>query len=49
VSPVLAGSARPEGSYRVPDASVTDTDELLTDVGMSDTEVARLRKSGVVA
>jgi alpha-methylacyl-CoA racemase len=49
VAPVLAGSARPEGSYRVRDATETDTDELLAGVGMSGTELARLRESGVVA
>ncbi|HWC37949.1 MAG TPA: CoA transferase, partial [Acidimicrobiales bacterium] len=49
VAPVLAGSARPDGSYRVRDAAETDTDELLAAVGMSVEECARLRESGVVA
>ena len=49
VAPVLAGSERPEGSYRVRDAGETDTDELLAGVGMSPEDCARLRASGVVA
>ena len=49
VAPVLAGSERPEGSYRVRDAGETDTDELLAGVGMSPDDCARLRASGVVA
>ena len=49
VAPVLAGSARPEGSYRVRDAAETDTDELLAGAGMSPDDRARLRESGVVA
>jgi alpha-methylacyl-CoA racemase len=49
VAPVLAGSARPDGSYQVHDATETDTDELLAGLGMSAEECARLRESGVVA
>ena len=49
VAPVLAGSERPEGSYRVRDAAETDTDELLAGAGMSPDDRARLRESGVVA
>lgn len=49
VAPVLAGSERTAGSYRVRDASETDTDELLAGVGVPAEELARLRESGVVA
>jgi len=49
VAPVLAGSDRSEGSYRVRDAGETDTEELLAGVGMSSDDRARLRESGVVA
>jgi alpha-methylacyl-CoA racemase len=49
VAPVLAGSDRSKGSYRVRDAGETDTDELLAGVGMSPDDCARLRESGVVA
>jgi alpha-methylacyl-CoA racemase len=49
VAPVLAGSDRSEGSYRVRDVGQTDTDELLAGVGMSPDDRARLREAGVVA
>jgi alpha-methylacyl-CoA racemase len=49
VAAVLAGSMRPDGSYRVRDAAETDTDELLAGAGISAAEVARLRESGVLA
>ena len=49
VAPVLAGSARPDGSYRVRDGAETDTDELLAAVGLSAEDCTRLRDSGVVA
>jgi alpha-methylacyl-CoA racemase len=49
VAPVLAGSDRSEGSYRVRDVGQTDTEELLAGVGMSPDDCARLREAGVVA
>jgi alpha-methylacyl-CoA racemase len=49
VGPVLAGSDRSEGSYRVRDAGETDTDELLLGAGIPESDIARLKESGVVA
>ncbi len=49
LAPVLAGAARGSAPVRVPDASLTDTDALLDAVGMSQHEIAELRRDGVVA
>ena len=49
VAPVLAGTVRADGPQPVPDASTTDTDELLASAGFSSAERAKLREAGVVA
>lgn len=49
LGPVLAGSDRTVTTYRVPDAAVTDTDALLGAAGLTATEIAELRSSGVIA
>jgi alpha-methylacyl-CoA racemase len=49
LGPVLAGSDRTATTYRVPDAAVTDTDALLGAAGLTATEIAELRSSGVIA
>jgi alpha-methylacyl-CoA racemase len=49
VGPVLAGTVRPDGPSTVPDAEVTDTDDLLVAVGLSPADLAKLRGAGVVA
>jgi alpha-methylacyl-CoA racemase len=46
---VFAGAPKPEGVYPVRDASITDTDELLGQAGMSVEEISRLREAGIVA
>jgi len=49
VGPVLAGMSRPDGAYRVRDASVTDTDELLLGAGLTAKEIDEMKSQGVVA
>ena len=49
LGPVLAGSDRTAASYRVPDGTTTDTDAVLGAAGMTETEIAALRRDGVVA
>ena len=49
LSPILAGMPRSGGPIEVPDTSVTDTDGLLRDAGLSEEEIARMRREGVVA
>lgn len=49
LAPVLAGSDRSARAYRVPDAAVTDADELLGAAGLSAAEIADLKRDGVVA
>jgi alpha-methylacyl-CoA racemase len=49
VAPTFAGTARPSAPYTVHDGDVTDTDELLRAVGLSDDESAELQRTGVVA
>jgi crotonobetainyl-CoA:carnitine CoA-transferase CaiB-like acyl-CoA transferase len=49
VGPVLAGSYKSEGSYRVRDAGESDTDELLSGAGIPESDLARLKESGVVS
>ena len=49
VGPVFAGMQRPDAPYEARDATVTDTDELLRDAGLSADEVAKLRDAGVIA
>jgi alpha-methylacyl-CoA racemase len=49
LGPVLAGTTRPEGPVRVPDASRTDTEALLAAAGMDTEEIAKLRAEGIVA
>jgi len=49
LGPMLAGSDRTAASYRVPDGTTTDTDAVLGAAGMTETEIAALRRDGVVA
>jgi alpha-methylacyl-CoA racemase len=49
LGPVLAGSDRGAKAYRVPDASVTDTDALLGAAGLTAAELGELRRDGVIA
>ncbi|MDX1649675.1 MAG: CoA transferase, partial [Myxococcota bacterium] len=49
LGPVLAGMPRPQEPVRVPDASRTDTEELLAAAGVPGEEIAKLRAEGVVA
>ena len=49
VAPTLAGTARPDGPYAVPDADVTDTDELLARRRAVARGVRRAARAGVVA
>ena len=46
---VLAGTDTARHQFRVRDADVTDTDELLAAAGLTDDEITALRKGGVVA
>ena len=46
---MLAGMDRDQPEPQLRDSSVTDTDELLADVGYSAPEVAALRQKGTVA
>jgi hypothetical protein len=45
---VLAGGDRSIKSYEVPDLSVTDTERIFSEAGMSPEEVSKLRESGVL-
>ena len=49
LGPMLAGSDRTAASYRVPDGTTTDTDAVLGAAGMTESEIAALRRDGVVA
>ena len=49
LAPVLAGSARVEGTTGLPAPAATDTDELLLAAGVASEQLARMRKAGVVA
>jgi alpha-methylacyl-CoA racemase len=49
LGPVLAGATRADSTYDVPDASKTDTDELLNGIGLSDEEIEKLRGEGIIA
>jgi alpha-methylacyl-CoA racemase len=49
LGPVLAGAPRPSGPVAVPDASRTDTEELLAAAGLDREEIGKLRAEGVVA
>ena len=49
LGPLLAGMDKTPRTHAVPDASVTDTDALLTEAGLGADEVASLRERGVVA
>ncbi|MCC6848546.1 MAG: CoA transferase [Deltaproteobacteria bacterium] len=49
LAPVLAGCERGAAAYRVPDATVTDTDAVLAAAGLGSAEIAELRAAGVVA
>lgn len=48
VGPVLAGAVRPLAIHQVRDASLTDTVELLGNVGITEQEIENLRSRGVV-
>jgi alpha-methylacyl-CoA racemase len=49
VGPVFAGMERPSKPYEARDATVTDTDDLLTAAGLSPDELAKLHEAGVIA
>ena len=49
VGPVLAGGIREQKTYRVRDAAVTDTVDLLRDAGISAEEIEQMRNGGIVA
>ena len=48
-APIWAGTTDPDGPYRVRQATVTDTDELLAAVGYDADAVRTLREEGVIA
>jgi alpha-methylacyl-CoA racemase len=48
LAPMLAGAHRAP-RYDLPDQDATDTDELLTDCGLTAAEIANLRNEGVIA
>lgn len=48
LAPLLAGAVR-QGSYDLPDTSVTDTDDLLADGGFTTEEITVLHDAGVIA
>lgn len=48
-APVWAGTVAPDGPYRVRDGHVTDTAEVLADVGLSAERVAELVQTGAIA
>jgi crotonobetainyl-CoA:carnitine CoA-transferase CaiB-like acyl-CoA transferase len=48
VGPVLAGGARAQPVHRMRPHAETDTDRLLTGAGMSEQEIAKLRRDGIV-
>jgi alpha-methylacyl-CoA racemase len=49
VGPILAGAERTQSTYSLPDSSMTDTDELLRGVGVSQPQIDKMRRDGVVA
>ena len=49
VGPILAGMDRSHSKTALPDSAKTDTDELLRGVGITETQLAQLRRDGVVA
>jgi alpha-methylacyl-CoA racemase len=49
VGPVFAGIDRSASTYPVPDASLTDTVDLLRKAGVPELEIERMRSEGVVA
>ncbi len=49
-APIWAGTTHvPENGYRLPDASTTDTRDLLTEVGYSESTIDNLIRNGAVA
>ncbi|HSD10192.1 MAG TPA: CaiB/BaiF CoA-transferase family protein [Candidatus Binatia bacterium] len=48
VAPLLAGGERNQSAFRAQPFSVTDTDELLRGVRMSDEEIEKLKSEGVI-
>ena len=49
VGPILAGMDRSQSKTVLPDSATTDTDELLLGVGVTEPQIAQLRRDGVVA
>ena len=49
LGPILAGADRTQSTYSLPDSSTTDTDELLRGVGVSQPQIDKMRRDGVVA
>lgn len=48
VAPAFAGMERPTGPVPVPDWSQTNTDDLLTEAGLSSDAIARMRADGII-
>ncbi len=48
-APTWAGTVAPDGPYQIRDGAVSDTMELLTQVGLAESEIAELEVSGAIA
>ncbi|MEI7888563.1 MAG: CaiB/BaiF CoA-transferase family protein [Actinomycetes bacterium] len=48
-APTWAGTVAPDGPYQIRDGAVSDTMELLTQLGVSESEIAELEVSGAIA
>lgn len=48
-APTWAGTVAPDGPYQIRDGAVSDTTELLAQLGVSESEIAELEESGAIA
>jgi alpha-methylacyl-CoA racemase len=48
-APTWAGTVSPDGPYQIRDGAVSDTMELLAQLGVSESEIAELEESGAIA
>ncbi|CAB4972111.1 unannotated protein [freshwater metagenome] len=48
-APTWAGTVAPDGPYQIRDGAVSDTMELLTQLGLAESEIAELEVSGAIA
>ncbi len=48
-APILAGTVDPDGPYEIREGTVTDTAELLAQVGLDAAEIEQLLESGVIS